>query len=162
IDGTLTLDGENTISYGCVLHCGESVHLGYASIMAEYSSLSDSSHFPTDADYPVGANVQFAPSAVGLNTSICPRLSVGRVVTIGDGVAWMERTWRALAAQDFTDFEAIVVHDGNHGIKDLLESWQHKLPTLRAIEIAERATVPKRNAGWRAATAELIAFTDDD
>ena len=82
-DGKLVLDGENTISYGCVLHCGESVHLGYAAIMAEYSSVADSTHFHTTPDYPVGENVKFAPIEIGRNTFICPRVSVGRGVTIG-------------------------------------------------------------------------------
>lgn len=82
-DGKLVLDGENTISYGCVLHCGESVHLGYAAIIAEYSSVADSTHFHTTPDYPVGENVKFAPIEIGRNTFICPRVSVGRGVTIG-------------------------------------------------------------------------------
>jgi len=85
VEGELTLDGENTISYGCVLHCGDSIHLGYASIMAEYSSVADSTHFHTDADDPIGENVKFAPVEIGRNTFICPRVSIGRGVTIG---AW--------------------------------------------------------------------------
>lgn len=83
IEGSIVLDGENTISYGCVLHSGESVHLGYAAIMAEYASVADSTHFFTDADDPVGENVKFAPVDIGRNTFLCPRVSVGRGVTIG-------------------------------------------------------------------------------
>ena len=83
IEGRITLDGENTISYGSVLHCGESVHLGYAAIMAEYASVADSTHFHTTADEPVGENAKFAPIDIGRNTFICPRVSVGRGVTIG-------------------------------------------------------------------------------
>jgi cellulose synthase/poly-beta-1,6-N-acetylglucosamine synthase-like glycosyltransferase len=88
-----------------------------------------------------------------------PRISV--VVPTVDRVALLERTLRGLAAQDVADFEAIVVHDGDAGVRALLTTWQDRLP-LRAIEIPERGAVPKRNAGWRAATAPLIAFTDDD
>lgn len=83
IEGDITLDGENTLSYGAVLHCGSTVHLGYAAIMAEYASVADSTHFFTDADDPVGENVKFAPVDIGRNTFICPRVSVGRGVTIG-------------------------------------------------------------------------------
>lgn len=83
IEGRITLDGENTISYGSVLHCGDSVHLGYAAIMAEYASVADSTHFHTTADFPVGENAKFAPIDIGRNTFICPRVSVGRGVTIG-------------------------------------------------------------------------------
>ncbi|MEY2399661.1 MAG: hypothetical protein QOJ00_2835 [Actinomycetota bacterium] len=82
-EGNLTLEGENTISYGCVLHCGESVRLGYAAIMAEYSSIADSTHFHTTADYPIGENVKFEPIEIGRNTFLCPRVSVNRGVTIG-------------------------------------------------------------------------------
>lgn len=88
-----------------------------------------------------------------------PRISV--VVPTVDRVALLERTLRGLAAQDIDDFEVIVVHDGNVDIKTLLHAWKKRLP-LQAIEIFERGTVPKRNAGWRAATAPIIAFTDDD
>jgi acetyltransferase-like isoleucine patch superfamily enzyme len=83
IEGRITLDGENTISYGSVLHCGDAIHLGYAAIMAEYATVADSTHFHTTADEPVGENVKFAAVDIGRNTFICPRVSVGRGVTIG-------------------------------------------------------------------------------
>ena len=83
VGGRITLDGENALSYGCVLHCGDSVHLGYAAIMAEYATVADSTHFHTTADDPVLDNVKFAPVEIGRNTFICPRVSVGRGVTIG-------------------------------------------------------------------------------
>lgn len=85
IEGRIILDGENTISYGCSLHSGESIHLGYAAIMAEYATIADSTHFHTTPDEPVGENVKFAAVDIGRNTFICPRVSVGRGVTIG---AW--------------------------------------------------------------------------
>jgi GT2 family glycosyltransferase len=104
----------------------------------------------TDAAHPNGSS-----SGNGKST---PRISV--VVPTVDRVELLERTLRGLAEQD-VDFEAIVVHDGDTGIKELLAKWQQRLP-LRPIEISERGTVFKRNAGWRAARAPLIAFTDDD
>jgi GT2 family glycosyltransferase len=89
---------------------------------------------------------------------VTPRISV--VVPTVDRVALLERTLRGLAAQDVS-YEAIVVHDGDPGIRALLTQWSDRLP-LRALEIPERGAVPKRNTGWRAASAPLIAFTDDD
>lgn len=83
IEGRIILDGENTISYGCSLHSGESIHLGYAAIMAEYATIADSTHFHTTPDEPVGENVKFAAVDIGRNTFICPRVSIGRGVTIG-------------------------------------------------------------------------------
>ncbi len=88
-----------------------------------------------------------------------PQVSV--VVPTVDRVELLERTLRGLAAQDGVDFEAIVVHDGDPGIVALLDAWQDKLP-LRPLQIGERGAVPKRNAGWRAGRAPIIAFTDDD
>ena len=88
-----------------------------------------------------------------------PRISV--VVPTVDRVELLERTLRGLAAQDIADFEAIVVHDGHPGVRQLLSQWSERLP-LRVLEIPERGAVAKRNAGWRAATAPLVAFTDDD
>jgi GT2 family glycosyltransferase len=88
-----------------------------------------------------------------------PRISV--VVPTVDRVALLERTLRGIAAQDGVAFEAIVVHDGDPGVVALLDAWRDRLP-LRALQIPERGAVPKRNAGWRAAAAPLIAFTDDD
>ena len=88
-----------------------------------------------------------------------PRISA--VVPTVDRVDLLARTLRGLAAQDGVDFEVIVVHDGDAGIRNLLDAWTGHLP-LRALQIPERGAVAKRNVGWRAARAELIAFTDDD
>jgi cellulose synthase/poly-beta-1,6-N-acetylglucosamine synthase-like glycosyltransferase len=88
-----------------------------------------------------------------------PRISV--VVPTVDRVDLLARTLRGLAAQDGVAFEVIVVHDGDFGVRALLAQWADHLP-LRALEIPARGAVPKRNVGWRAARAELIAFTDDD
>jgi acetyltransferase-like isoleucine patch superfamily enzyme len=83
IEGDITLDGENTVSFGSVLHCGEKIHLGYAAIMAEYTTVADSTHFHTTADEPVGENVKFAGVEIGRNSFLAPHVSVGRGVTIG-------------------------------------------------------------------------------
>jgi cellulose synthase/poly-beta-1,6-N-acetylglucosamine synthase-like glycosyltransferase len=88
-----------------------------------------------------------------------PRISV--VVPTVDRVTLLARTLRGLAAQDLGDFEAIVVHDGDPGVVAVLADWSDRLP-LRALEIPERGAVAKRNVGWRAASAPLVAFTDDD
>ncbi len=88
-----------------------------------------------------------------------PRISV--VVPTVDRAQLLERTLRGLAAQESVDFEAIVVHDGDARVQALLDRFVDRLP-LRVLQIPERGAVPKRNVGWRAAAAPLIAFTDDD
>ncbi len=70
----------------------------------------------------------------------------------------------ALAEQqaDF-EWEVVVVHDSRGPETEaLLRS--HPLPQLRHITMAPATSGPgpKRDAGWRAARAPLIAFTDDD
>jgi cellulose synthase/poly-beta-1,6-N-acetylglucosamine synthase-like glycosyltransferase len=88
-----------------------------------------------------------------------PTVSV--VIPTVDRVVLLERALRGLAAQDDVPFEAIVVHDGHPKIVALLERWSSRLP-LCPLQVAERGAVPKRNAGWRAASAPIVAFTDDD
>lgn len=65
---------------------------------------------------------------------------------------------------DRSRFEAIVVHDvGDPEIEALLH--EHPLLTagvLRPIPLSSPEAALKRNAGWRAAHAPLVVFTDDD
>ncbi len=77
--------------------------------------------------------------------------------------------WLLNALEDQTlpreRFEVIVVHDSSGAeTEDLLRT--HPLAadgTLRHIRFAPGpAAAPKRNAGWRAACAPVVAFTDDD
>jgi GT2 family glycosyltransferase len=54
------------------------------------------------------------------------------------------------------EFEVLVAHDDDH---DFVSA--HPLGA-RELRVAPRGPAAKRNAGWRAATAPLVAFTDDD
>ena len=83
------------------------------------------------------------------------------VVPTIDRVALLDRCLAGLARPQGADFDVVVVHDGNFEIAALVDRWAPKLP-VRGLEIAERGAVPKRNAGWQATTAGVIAFTDDD
>ena len=67
----------------------------------------------------------------------------------------------ALAEQtlDRERFEVIVAHDSGEATKELLRT--HDLQP-REIALPPCGAAPKRNAGWRAAKAPLVAFTDDD
>ena len=72
----------------------------------------------------------------------------------------------ALAAQDFEkdDFEIIVVTDGpDIPTRSMLNDLPLILPFVQFISLPEKkGPAAARNAGWRAANGELIAFTDDD
>lgn len=79
-------------------------------------------------------------------------MSVTVVVPTVDRVELLRRCLRGLAGAD-----VLVVHDGNPGVETLLDELG-----VRGLRIAARGVSAKRNAGWRAATSERVAFTDDD
>jgi glycosyltransferase involved in cell wall biosynthesis len=83
------------------------------------------------------------------------------VVPTVDRVTLLDRCLRGLAAQEGVAYEVLVVHDGDPGMAALLETWLDRLP-LHPVEIGERGAPAKRNAGWQASAAPVIAFVDDD
>lgn len=94
-----------------------------------------------------------------MSADIDGRIAV--VVPTVDRVALLERCLRGLAGQRRPPDEVIVVHDGDPAVEELLRRWTDRLPLL-PVRISERGAVAKRNAGWRSASAPVIAFTDDD
>ncbi|MBA2764066.1 MAG: glycosyltransferase [Thermoleophilaceae bacterium] len=94
-----------------------------------------------------------------------PELAV--VVATHDRPARLARLLDALAGQtiDAELFEVVVAHHGDAATLALIEG--HPLQTagrLRQVDVGQtnRGPAAKRNAGWRAARASTIAFTDDD
>jgi GT2 family glycosyltransferase len=83
-----------------------------------------------------------------------------------DRVDLLRRCLRGVTGQDLAEpYEVVVVHDGDAGVVALLAETSAGLPhdvTLRVLRIDERGVSAKRNAGWQAAAAPLVAFTDDD
>lgn len=88
-------------------------------------------------------------------------MGVSVVVPTVARVALLERCLQALAAQSSPADEVVVVHDGEPGVVALLDDWALRLP-LVVLQVRERGASAKRNAGWRAARHEVVAFTDDD
>lgn len=84
--------------------------------------------------------------------------------------ALLERCLRSLARQQFAaaEFEIVVVHDGpNPAVRCLTEEWALRLraaagPALRYFERLHAGPAAARNTGWRSASGDIIAFTDDD
>jgi glycosyltransferase involved in cell wall biosynthesis len=73
----------------------------------------------------------------------------------------------ALSKQDLArnDFEIIVVSDGpDDATRHMMHNMNHLvLPYVQYITLnANRGPASARNAGWRKANGELVAFTDDD
>ena len=89
-----------------------------------------------------------------------PRVSV--IIRTHDRPLFLARAVRSVLAQDFTDYEIIVVDDGSKraahaAIADLLE------PRIRTIRhAASRGPVEAGNTGLAHATGEYTAFLDDD
>ena len=93
-------------------------------------------------------------------TSKAPAISVvlpvhNRASVVGDAV-------RSVLAQQFKDFELIVIDDGStDGTVETIEAFDD--PRLRVIRLSENAGGnAARNKGIEAARAPLIAFLDSD
>lgn len=86
--------------------------------------------------------------------------AVAVVVPTVDRPELLRRCLRGLAAQERPADEVVVVHDGAPGVEELLRAWTDRLPLT--VLRGPRSAAGKRNAGWRATTSELVAFTDDD
>src|SRR5690606_14716077 len=96
-----------------------------------------------------------------------PRVSV--VVPTYRRPKLLARCLAALAAQTLpaAELEVIVVHDGPNGAaRSLAERWLARWrrdggPRLEFLAPPHGGPAAARNAGWRAAAADIVAFTDD-
>src|SRR5690606_27836584 len=101
-------------------------------------------------------------------TAMTPRISV--VVPTYRRPAMLHRCLTALAGQDLPagEFEIVVVHDGPSDVTArLVRQWARRLaerggPRLIFLSPPHGGPAAARNAGWRAASAGMVAFTDDD
>lgn len=73
----------------------------------------------------------------------------------------LARCLGGLARQDYPPAEVLVVASGEPGVTEVVAAWQPRLP-VRLLEVPARGVSQRRNAGWRAASSPVIAFTDDD
>ena len=94
-----------------------------------------------------------------------PRVSV--VVPTYNRPARLERLLASLSEQRLGpgEFEVVVVDDGSRGeTASVVGAWEARgRPAVRQIRFdVSRGPAAARNAGWRAAQGQLVAFTDDD
>jgi glycosyltransferase involved in cell wall biosynthesis len=96
---------------------------------------------------------------------VAAKLDVSVVIPTRDRAGRLEAALEALRAQTLEPgrFEAVVVDDGStDSTAELLEAGREDGLQLRSIRLAGGGPAAARNAGWRAAHAPLVAFTDDD
>ncbi|HXG08646.1 MAG TPA: glycosyltransferase [Gemmataceae bacterium] len=89
--------------------------------------------------------------------SWAPRVSV--VVCSYNGGRTLAQCLQSLLTLDYPDYEVIVVDDGS---TDDTPAILERFPTVRTIRQSNRGLGAARNAGLRAATGAVIAYTDSD
>ena len=86
-----------------------------------------------------------------------PRVSV--VVCTYNGARTLEQCLRSLLALNYPDYEVIVVDDGSTDhTRAILEQFRR----VRSIHQPNQGLSVARNVGLRAATGEIVAYTDSD
>lgn len=101
----------------------------------------------------------------GADTAGGPTSKVSVVVATHDRPADLVRMLEGLASQERPPDEVVVVDDGSTGeTAAALERFDReaRLPLTVIRREAAAGPATAREAGWRAASGDLIAFTDDD
>jgi acetyltransferase-like isoleucine patch superfamily enzyme len=84
VAGRLTLEGDNLLSWGCVVHCAGLVSIGRHTIVGEYSTIVDSAHFFTNPDDPVWQNSKAGEVHIGYNTWVAAKATIARGANVGN------------------------------------------------------------------------------
>jgi glycosyltransferase involved in cell wall biosynthesis len=74
----------------------------------------------------------------------------------------LEELFRSLAAQDYKDFDVIVVDQNQDDRIKYLFDREWPFPLKRLHTPGARGLSRGRNAGWRIATGDIVVFPDDD
>ncbi len=87
------------------------------------------------------------------------------ILCVRNGALTLPEQLGALASQDYTgSWELVVVDNGStDGTAAVLRQWEPRIPELRIVAAHDRPGLAHaRNAGWRAARGEILAFCDAD
>jgi glycosyltransferase involved in cell wall biosynthesis len=101
-----------------------------------------------------------------LDAAVVPHISV--VMATLNRPELLDRCLGALFNQTLplSAYEVIVVDDGPHAETEaVVQGWAHRCPSFSVrylISAKTHGPAAARNVGWRAARAQVIAFTDDD
>lgn len=86
-----------------------------------------------------------------------PKVSV--VVASYNGARTLDTCLRSLTRLNYPDYEVILVDDGS---TDSTQEIAGRYPSIRNIRQTNHGLSAARNAGIKAATGEIVAFTDSD
>lgn len=86
---------------------------------------------------------------------------LGVVIPSAGRPALLDRCLRGIATNAGAVQEIVVIHDGDSETVAVVQRWADRLP-LVAERGQTKGAAARRNEGWNACSAELIAFTDDD
>ena len=104
-----------------------------------------------------------APPAVRAELSACseqPLVSV--VMPTRNRRELLPDALRSIAAQDYANWEVVIVNDGGEDVADLIEEYLSG-KTVRYIPLSKAVgQVAARNAALRAARGDIICYLDDD
>lgn len=89
------------------------------------------------------------------------KLSV--IVPVYNSASFLERTIRSVLAQNYEDFELILVDDGSVDASgELCDKFAAEFPRVKAIHQKNAYVGAARNAGMRIAQGEYLYFLDSD
>jgi GT2 family glycosyltransferase len=116
--------------------------------------VTDTDRSPKPSYHALREVFERTPAELLLQT---PRVSV--VVCSYNGGRTLDQCLRSLLALDYPNYEVIVVDDGS---TDNTGAILARFPEVRAIRQPNLGLSSARNAGLRAATGGIIAYTDSD
>lgn len=93
-------------------------------------------------------------------------MKISVIIATFNRKASLRETLNSLFTQDYpvSDFEVIIVNDGSTDGTDAMLDWVERPAglTFKYFRQANKGPAAARNVGLKAATGDIIAFTDDD
>lgn len=90
-------------------------------------------------------------------------MRVSLIIPVRNGEAYLPALMESCLAQDFDDFEIIVVDDGStDGTGKLADSRSRENPRVRVLHLPRCGVAAARQSGAEAATGEYLCFADAD
>lgn len=88
---------------------------------------------------------------------------ISLIVPLHNVAPYLSQTLESIAAQDFQDFEVILVEDGStDSTASIARAWVEKYPPWCLIEQEQQGVSVARNVGTQRAQGEYVAYLDGD